>query len=505
MRDTGLIVDNLIRLCTLAGLEVLAPTSTFLPVKFRVSRVFKTPSGVINDALIEYEKNLTKDFEDSEDLRVRELVNIITNLNQNANQLVETLYFSNPIPFDKTSRINKSSVTKALQAMNLKIIAMSADYVIVTLFEKPSEVINGAVDQDRELAKDRARARTDEIAKEAEKLSGEAKRRLIRAPIAQERSDLIKASEYVTAETDGSNLKELFELPFVDKTRTVSSNIFELASVFGIENARAFLLKALKDVVDSSGSYVHPTHIVFVAEFITNRGYPYGATYLGISRQPGGHLSLATLERASKVFSQSALHGKDEDIRGVSASIVVGTRSAIGDGTFDIGFDVKDNNGNVVKFINDEVTKYYSDQIPQKRREYKKAARALGKITSSGLEDQTDAAIDEMSGFINTFDNYADEKQTDLNGVFKAGDVMNIYDRDVPKDTRDELNMNKVGMVKPEPKSIPISTPISSSGIVTDDLRNLPTHLSLYTEGGVTHEIRAPSEDDFDNLLDQFM
>jgi hypothetical protein len=99
-------------------------------------------------------------------------------------------------------------------------------------------------------------------------------------------------------------------------------------------------------------SYVHPANLMIIAEFITSRGEPNGATYTGISRQPAGHLSLATLERAGKVFTQSAFCTSKEDIRNVSASIVVGTRMAIGDGMFDIGLDIDGKT-----YINDDIFK----------------------------------------------------------------------------------------------------------------------------------------------------
>lgn len=127
-----------------------------------------------------------------------------------------------------------------------------------------------------------------------------------------------------------------------------------IANTIGIEAARTFIIKRLYNTISNTGSYVHPAHIIFIAEFITSRGIPYGTTFTGISRQPGGHLSLATVERAGKTFTQHALHGRKEDIRNVSASISVGARIAIGNGMCDIAQNITEN-GKSVTLVNDDV------------------------------------------------------------------------------------------------------------------------------------------------------
>jgi DNA-directed RNA polymerase beta' subunit len=166
----------------------------------------------------------------------------------------------------------------------------------------------------------------------------------------KERTSRIKSSEFVIAETEGENLSKLLSLQQIDKTRTTCNNMFTIYNTFGIEASRKLIINSLMEVTEKS--YVHPANLMIIAEFITSRGEPNGATYTGISRQPAGHLSLATLERAGKVFTQSAFCTSKEDIRNVSASIVVGTRMAIGDGMFDIGLDIDGKT-----YINDDIFK----------------------------------------------------------------------------------------------------------------------------------------------------
>jgi len=187
----------------------------------------------------------------------------------------------------------------------------------------------------------------------------------MKIPVNRDRPKILKLSEFVVADVEiiapAKDLKirvpmfrNLLGLHFIDKQRTTCNNMHTLTNVFGIETARTFIIMRLHDIIKSNSSYVHPAHIIFIAEFITSRGVPFGTTFTGISRQPGGHLSLATVERAGKTLTQHALHGRKEDIRNVSASISVGQRMVIGNGMFDIAQDVVEDNKSKT-LINDDV------------------------------------------------------------------------------------------------------------------------------------------------------
>jgi len=187
----------------------------------------------------------------------------------------------------------------------------------------------------------------------------------MKIPVNIDRPKILKLSEFVVADVEiiapAKDLKirvpmfrNLLGLHFIDKQRTTCNNMHTLTNVFGIETARTFIIMRLHDIIKSNSSYVHPAHIIFIAEFITSRGVPFGTTFTGISRQPGGHLSLATVERAGKTLTQHALHGRKEDIRNVSASISVGQRMVIGNGMFDIAQDIVEDNKSKT-LINDDV------------------------------------------------------------------------------------------------------------------------------------------------------
>lgn len=151
------------------------------------------------------------------------------------------------------------------------------------------------------------------------------------------------SAEYVTAHTEGGNLKGMLALPGIDKKLTTSNDMHEINELFGIEACRSFYLQELYNVITNSGSYVHPANAAILAELVCNRGLPLGATYIGISGLNSGHLTKAGLERAGEVFSQDALFSRKEDIRGVSAAVITGTRIPTGSGMCDIVFGDKIN------------------------------------------------------------------------------------------------------------------------------------------------------------------
>jgi hypothetical protein len=149
-----------------------------------------------------------------------------------------------------------------------------------------------------------------------------------------------RASRIIIAETDGSNLNGILSHPDVDATRTYSNSLYETYQVLGIEAARNILVKELFDTVTNAESYINPHHFSLIADSITGRGLPLGATFFGISRQPGGYFSQAMVERGADVMSKAALVGKSEEITGISIAVATGQKPATGTGgPFDIRLD----------------------------------------------------------------------------------------------------------------------------------------------------------------------
>ena len=152
------------------------------------------------------------------------------------------------------------------------------------------------------------KARQDEVTKLIEQRSNLAeanKDSSIRLePIGIPRSHLSELSEYVYFVASSTNLQELLCLDGVDHWRSYCNNMHTMAQLVGIEASRTYIYNSLIGVITGTGLYVHEAHTEFISNFHTVREVTYGVTFTGISRQPSGHLALATVEKARGLYAE---------------------------------------------------------------------------------------------------------------------------------------------------------------------------------------------------------
>lgn len=450
MTMTGLTPENLAALCQLAGLTIVGGHTDRLIVGLPNDR-FRNPNGEVvikvddrkyrkldNNAILEFEGVTYRKVAEG---TVRETPTGWT-------EEVSDKVFEPVIPVD-IRQINGVYFRRIPEGNLLRLEGLPYELITnpaIKITEmKPSEYVQTRVTTDKATRRAEIKRLTDEVILAARELPEEQRRAMIRRPVNVPRTRLMEASEFVIAETDGSNLKELLALPGIDKTRTTCNNMYTIAETLGAENARSFLIRALNNTIANTGSYVHPANITFIAEFIMSRGEPYGATYTGISRQPGGHLSLATLERAGKVFTQNALHGRKEDIRNVSASVAVGTRMAIGSGFFDIGQDITEN-GVPKTVINDDLfTALERDDVTMELATRTVLPEYLPmEDTTGGIEGLKTITVG------GTFDYTERETETNLLATFNPGEF--IPENTITRQPEPEINrkvVRRVQAIKP--------------------------------------------------------
>ena len=441
MKMTGISSRNVAALCQLAGLTVLGSPSP-RPGETNHDRLyiampndrFSTPDGT---AAIEVNNIKYKRL--SPDIIVHTLDGIYRivdsdKIKQDAEGWIETILddVTERAADDDVQQVNSVIMRRVKEyiVQNNIIYERITNPAIIVTELNPSDYINHRVQSDKRERNKAISERIKQVALEEQTVLEPQRRALLRRSINIVKTPLMVAAEFVFAETEGANLKELLALPGIDKRRTTCNNMYIIAETFGIEAARTFIIRALTNVISNSGSYVHPANITFIAEFITSRGKPYGATYTGISRQPGGHLSLATLERAGKVFTQNAIHGRKEDIRGVSASIVVGARMAIGTGYSDVGQKIIEN-GQERIIINDDLF------LAHEHDDNQKAAMLQAAVPEGDLTDAVNL-LKTMTAGGNLFDNFGDEKETNLLTLFGPGEVIPDINR---RRERDEVQV----------------------------------------------------------------
>ena len=145
--------------------------------------------------------------------------------------------------------------------------------------------------------------------------------------------------EYVL-ETDGTNLRDVLAIDGVDVSRTLSNNCVEVFRVFGIEAARASLLKEVRNVIEFDGSYVNYRHLALLVDIMTSQGTLMAITRHGINRTNQGALMRCTFEETVEILMEAAAMGDVDDCKGVAQNVVLGQMAPMGTGTFDLNLDM---------------------------------------------------------------------------------------------------------------------------------------------------------------------
>lgn len=137
-------------------------------------------------------------------------------------------------------------------------------------------------------------------------------------------------------ETEGSNLKEILYLPFVDSFNTTTNDIWEISSLFGIEATRQFLIEEFEAIMPA----VHFSHLEFMADRMTVTGQLRSITrYTRKTESRASVLSKITFEETVKRATEAAFKEHADNMKGCSASVIVGKLPSTGAGMNDLYFE----------------------------------------------------------------------------------------------------------------------------------------------------------------------
>jgi hypothetical protein len=134
-------------------------------------------------------------------------------------------------------------------------------------------------------------------------------------------------------ETNGSSLAKVLAMDIVNSNITFCTDVTEIYEVFGIQTARDYLLDEYIHIL-SSDAYMDPRHLILLADVMANLGLLAAVTSTGVSRQKIGPLTRSAFEKPVDHFLRAAGFGEGEVVRGVAASVFVGTRAHIGQNAF---------------------------------------------------------------------------------------------------------------------------------------------------------------------------
>ncbi len=143
---------------------------------------------------------------------------------------------------------------------------------------------------------------------------------------------IVKRQKDYVILTSGSNLKEVMKLKGVDKTRTITNNIFEIAEVLGIEAARQAIVNEVIKVINQQGLDIDIRHIKLVADAMTSSGEIKGVTRLGIISDKSSVLARASFEIPIRQFVDAGMKGTVEKLNSVVENLILNQPVPVGTG-----------------------------------------------------------------------------------------------------------------------------------------------------------------------------
>ncbi len=143
---------------------------------------------------------------------------------------------------------------------------------------------------------------------------------------------IVKRGQDYVIITLGTNLKIILEIKEVNKNRTVSNDLHEIAEVFGIEAARQLIINEIYEVIRPQGLDIDKRHLKFVSDAMTNTGEVKGVTRIGIIAQKASVLARATFETPDKQFVNASIKGSRDKLTSVIENIILNQPVPVGTG-----------------------------------------------------------------------------------------------------------------------------------------------------------------------------
>jgi len=132
--------------------------------------------------------------------------------------------------------------------------------------------------------------------------------------------------------TAGTNLKDIIKFKGVDKNKTISNDLHEVCDVFGVEVARATIMREIQKVTTSQGLDINERHSKLIADAMTSEGSVKGITRMGIISQKSSILARASFETPVKHFVNATLKDNKDELDSVIENIILNQPVPVGTG-----------------------------------------------------------------------------------------------------------------------------------------------------------------------------
>lgn len=131
---------------------------------------------------------------------------------------------------------------------------------------------------------------------------------------------------------EGYGLQDVMGSPGIDGRHTWTNHVLEVESVLGIEAARTQISSEISYIMNAYGIGIDSRHLLLLSDVMTFKGEVLGITRFGVSKMRESVLMLASFEKTTDHLFDAAVHGRSDEIVGVSECIIMGIPIPIGTG-----------------------------------------------------------------------------------------------------------------------------------------------------------------------------
>jgi DNA-directed RNA polymerase subunit A" len=140
-----------------------------------------------------------------------------------------------------------------------------------------------------------------------------------------------RGNEYIIL-TAGSNLKVVLGLDWVDRERTNSNDIYEIAAVLGIEAAREAIIDELLKVIKVQGLKIDIRHLMIISDTMCVSGAIKGITRYGVVNEKSSVLARASFETPIRHIMRASLVGEEDKLHSVIENVMLNQVVPLGTG-----------------------------------------------------------------------------------------------------------------------------------------------------------------------------
>lgn len=136
---------------------------------------------------------------------------------------------------------------------------------------------------------------------------------------------------------EGVNLVAIRDFQDIINPHTVSTNsVAHMLRYYGVEAARATIIKEIDNVFKVHGISVDNRHINLIADAMTQSGGYKAFSRHGLLKESGSVFGKMSFETVTKFLQEAVLNSETDLLLGPSARLVVGKRAGMGTGSFDV-------------------------------------------------------------------------------------------------------------------------------------------------------------------------